>query len=183
MSPTASSLLLGLVLCSVATWAAIPEGVPDKPGTCPPEVVLPECAWSRFAPECLNDSACDRELKCCHSYCTLRCVQPLKGVPDKPGTCPPEVVLPECAWSKFAPQCANDSTCGGELKCCHSRCTLRCVQPIKEKSGICPRTLAKCAYPPPPPMCKNDIECTGEKKCCTPFCRQECTDPIENFPF
>ncbi|XP_075451350.1 uncharacterized protein LOC142492537 isoform X1 [Ascaphus truei] len=183
MSPTAGSLFLGLVLCSVGIWAAIPEGVLEKPGTCPPEVVLPECAYSRFAPQCLNDSACDGELKCCHSRCTLRCVQPLKEPEvihdiEKPGTCPPEVYDPECKFSKFPPQCENDSTCDGELKCCHSRCTLRCVKPLQVKLGSCPPTLAKCKTPLPLPRCKSDSQCPGKKKCCTPFCTQQCTDPI-----
>ncbi|MEE6511260.1 hypothetical protein FKM82_017724, partial [Ascaphus truei] len=163
------------------------SGVLEKPGTCPPEVVLPECAYSRFAPQCLNDSACDGELKCCHSRCTLRCVQPLKEPEviqdiEKPGTCPPEVYDPECKFSKFPPQCENDSTCDGELKCCHSRCTFRCVKPLQVKLGSCPPTLAKCKTPLPLPRCKSDSQCPGKKKCCTPFCTQQCTDPIMEKP-
>ncbi|MEE6473447.1 hypothetical protein FKM82_010033 [Ascaphus truei] len=73
MTPTAGTLLLGLVLLSVATWAA--DG-PVKLGKCPPITML--CVQHLPEPTCECDSDCPGNQKCCN-LCGIKCLNPLPG--------------------------------------------------------------------------------------------------------
>ncbi|MEE6516608.1 hypothetical protein FKM82_026178 [Ascaphus truei] len=131
MSPTAVSLLLGLVLCCVGTWAAAvtPRDEPrSKPGTCPNDVSSMNCELVRVAPQCDNDRDCEGTMKCCYSDCTQRCVPPLEV---KPGDCP--IPNTRCMTPLPPPLCTSDSQCDGDKKCCTPWCQQECTDPINLK--------------------------------------------------
>ncbi|XP_039354779.1 WAP four-disulfide core domain protein 5-like isoform X2 [Mauremys reevesii] len=114
-------LLVGLL----TLWTELPAASgqkKEKPGTCPPDDI--RCI--RAEPdECAKDSECRGKQKCCHFFCAMRCVDPVK---KKPGTCPPDNI--RCIRAE-PDECAMDSECRGKQKCCHSFCAMRCVDPVK----------------------------------------------------
>ncbi|XP_075451345.1 porwaprin-b-like [Ascaphus truei] len=123
MSPTAGSLLLGLVLCSVGIWAAVTPVKPVKTGVCPQNVDYPTCDVASFVPECNTDANCTGTKKCCYSGCRKRCLLPLKKV--KNSFCPYASFLPD--------ECHADDQCQGSDKCC-KKCRSLCT-PASEIGG------------------------------------------------
>ncbi|XP_078506296.1 omwaprin-c-like [Lissotriton helveticus] len=47
---------------------------------------------------------------------------------EKPGFCPD---TPDCAGKRDLNQCATDSTCNGDQKCC-GKCAKKCLDPVHE---------------------------------------------------
>ncbi|MEE6473454.1 hypothetical protein FKM82_010038 [Ascaphus truei] len=119
MTPTAGSLLLGLVLCSVGIWAAV---TPVKPGQCP--AIKGKCPAKLPKPTCQTDSDCAGNKKCCKS-CGNKCEDP---EPEKPGKCP--VPVTRCAFPPPTPKCKSDSQCTGTKKCCTPVCGKQCTDAI-----------------------------------------------------
>ncbi|MEE6473453.1 hypothetical protein FKM82_010038 [Ascaphus truei] len=122
MTPTAGSLLLGLVLCSVGIWAAV---TPERAGFCPVIKEQLPCDTVLGAPLCSTDSQCPRNQKCCVSANKMQCVPALK---EKPGKCP--VPVTRCAFPPPTPKCKSDSQCTGTKKCCTPVCGKQCTDAI-----------------------------------------------------
>uniref|UniRef100_A0A8C8VGQ4 WAP domain-containing protein n=1 Tax=Pelusios castaneus TaxID=367368 RepID=A0A8C8VGQ4_9SAUR len=54
----------------------------------------------------------------------------LFSVPVKLGTCPPDYI--HCI-QPGTDECAKDSDCKEEKKCCYCHCAMRCVEPVDGK--------------------------------------------------
>ncbi|KAF0880124.1 SLPI Antileukoproteinase, partial [Crocuta crocuta] len=106
-----------------------------KSGACP---VRPHFLCLVFEPpECLNDWDCPKEQKCCPSYCSNYCLDPVdpsKQVKVNPGRCP--LVIGECKEPNPIDTCLNDSDCLDSLKCCKRPCGNSCVESLKGKIHI-----------------------------------------------
>ncbi|XP_075451363.1 antileukoproteinase-like [Ascaphus truei] len=130
MTPTAGALFLGIVLCSLGTWAAVTA---VKLGKCPPIVEL--CVQPLPEPTCECDSDCTGNQKCC-DHCGFKCLDPAP-VTVKPGECPAmgmkcpiddEVLDLPKPWS-----CSNDNDCEGEMKCCGACQSYYCFNPVSSE--------------------------------------------------
>ncbi|XP_008833955.1 WAP four-disulfide core domain protein 2 [Nannospalax galili] len=107
--------LLGLLLLSLLM---APGTRADKPGVCP-ELE----AGSKCTQECVSDSDCADNRKCCPAGCSSLCSTPN----EKPGSCP-NVDLPQLGICED--QCEIDSQCPGNMKCCRNGCgKVSCVTP------------------------------------------------------
>lgn len=59
-----------------------------KPGVCQPP--SPECRFIRPKGQCKDDGDCERNLKCCTTYCFPQCLPPM---PERPGRPQPRKYL------------------------------------------------------------------------------------------
>ncbi|KAM4772437.1 uncharacterized protein WCC33_004149 [Rhinophrynus dorsalis] len=175
------SLFLGLILCTVGSWAQKEPAEPElkKPGTCPLDVSYPTCGTNPtgFVSDCKNDNDCDGKEKCCYSGCRYRCLLPLE---EKVDACPYFNASICITMRPLPAQCSNDNQCQGTDRCCCFSCRHQCTPTIKVKTGQCPPIKVKCAADPPKPKfpCQQDSDCLGKKKCCD-FCGKQCVDPEE----
>ncbi|KAB0800821.1 hypothetical protein PPYR_06560 [Photinus pyralis] len=166
----------------------------QKPGRCPGRLNIPVCTEA-----CDGDHQCAGDAKCCRTNCYgLVCVDPILDTAppasQKPGSCPPRLKLSICTAT-----CANDYSCSGNTKCCHTECGgTVCTQPNAE--AIAP--------PPPPPLpqsppsppdnskqqcpaspsgpwvctstCSSDKDCRGKRKCCKNRCGAHVCTKLSN---
>ncbi|XP_040282871.1 WAP four-disulfide core domain protein 2-like [Bufo bufo] len=94
---------------------------------------------------------------------------------EKPGRCPPSPQI-FCNPTPLD-QCASDTECTGNQKCCRLGCNKSCTVPIIEKPGICPPPWFVCSpvsSDRPLGQCEVDSDCAGNKKCCVRTCTPEC---------
>ncbi|XP_040282870.1 auswaprin-a-like [Bufo bufo] len=94
---------------------------------------------------------------------------------EKPGRCPPSPYRPCIPHTPY--QCASDTECEGNLKCCRQGCNKSCRVPIIEKPGTCPPPWFVCSplsSDRPLGDCEVDSDCTGNKKCCNIKCTRQC---------
>ncbi|KAI6180854.1 hypothetical protein M3Y98_00765900 [Aphelenchoides besseyi] len=131
----------------------------------------PRLVGGSCATQCRSDADCKSsitELKCCSNGCGFECVQPINYAPIKSslaiqpigttklpinsgsvtretsrqvstvrsGQCPSPNLLKQCIT-----ECANDSDCPGQLKCCQSACGSRICSPI-ERPTTCVHLLS-----------------------------------------
>ena len=171
--------------------------VRDKPGQCPkPSNSFGIC---KFDPEnnCLDDSACEADLKCCSEQCNRVCKKPFveditipqKPV-EKPGQCPPASgSFGICSFDK-SKNCLGDDACEGDLKCCSEQCGRICKKPIQVvpvpetprvvKPGKCPASTGSfsiCTIGASENQCTEDHECEDNMKCCIAGCGRFCSIP------
>uniref|UniRef100_A0A2K6LU34 WAP four-disulfide core domain protein 2 n=1 Tax=Rhinopithecus bieti TaxID=61621 RepID=A0A2K6LU34_RHIBE len=96
-----AAALLGLLLFG---FTLVPGTGAQKTGVCPELQADQNCTR-----ECVSDSECADNLKCCSAGCATFCSLPN----DKEGSCP-----------------QVDSQCPGRMKCCHNGCgKVSCVTP------------------------------------------------------
>ncbi|XP_008052919.1 WAP four-disulfide core domain protein 2 [Carlito syrichta] len=116
--PLAAAFLLGQLLLGLPP--AKGAGA-EKTGVCPE--IQPE---QNCTQECLSDSDCPDNLKCCRAGCVSLCSLPN----EKQGSCPRvDISFPQLGicWD----QCKVDSECPGLKKCCRNGCgNVSCVTPI-----------------------------------------------------
>ncbi|KAJ7331975.1 hypothetical protein JRQ81_014155 [Phrynocephalus forsythii] len=80
-----------------------------------------------------------------------------------------------------ADKCTDDSSCKGGKICCFSCCTMRCVNPKREKPGKCPRVPPMPCLKFQPDECKVDAQCPRAQKCCERLCNRACVNPIYRY--
>ncbi|XP_027629990.1 WAP four-disulfide core domain protein 2 [Tupaia chinensis] len=92
---------------------------------------------------------------------------------EKVGACPELAEDVNCTQ-----ECASDSECRDNLKCCRAGCSAACTMP-NEKQGSCPKIdisypqLGLCID-----QCHTDSECPGQMKCCLNGCgKVSCVTP------
>ncbi|XP_073480900.1 uncharacterized protein [Aquarana catesbeiana] len=156
-----------------------------KPGVCQPP--SPECRFIRPKGQCKDDGDCERNLKCCTTYCFPQCLppmpeRPVRPQPLKPGVCQPP--SPECRFIRPKGQCKDDGDCERNLKCCTTYCFPQCLPPMPERPGRpqppfrengCPRvTNDRCHTPWLESECKTDRDCKRNEKCCQTPCNKVC---------
>uniref|UniRef100_A0A5F8HE65 WAP domain-containing protein n=1 Tax=Monodelphis domestica TaxID=13616 RepID=A0A5F8HE65_MONDO len=99
-----------------------------KLGTCP-EIVY-QCTREPPPDKCQRDRDCPGTFRCCPHFCGKKCLDALN--PNLPvfaketGECPPD---PYRCIREESPQCANDSNCLQNKKCCYFHCGFKCVDP------------------------------------------------------
>ncbi|XP_008584114.1 PREDICTED: WAP four-disulfide core domain protein 2 isoform X2 [Galeopterus variegatus] len=99
-------------------------------------------------------------------------LRPVTGA-EKAGVCPQLQETVKCTQ-----ECASDSECAGNLKCCRAACSSVCSAP-NEKQGSCPPIRANfpqlgLCYD----QCQVDSQCSGQMKCCRNGCgRMSCLTP------
>ncbi|XP_053566939.1 WAP four-disulfide core domain protein 5-like [Bombina bombina] len=122
MTSAVGSILMGLCLCLVVTWAEDIEAK-NRQYVCPkfdPAV----CLTAKPGPdECKDDSQCTYPYKCCCSNCGLQCIPPVQV---KNGRCPN--LAAKCQWPFPKPECNSDNECPGIQKCCEY-CGKSCFDP------------------------------------------------------
>ncbi|XP_040282865.1 antileukoproteinase-like [Bufo bufo] len=98
---------------------------------------------------------------------------------EKPGECPPGP-LAKCK-DPLIGECKSDRGCGGNLKCCRDKCTLKCMKPftVANIPGKCPvfMSLLPCKTPYTEIKCSGDHHCLGNQKCCDYMCQWQCMTP------
>jgi len=153
-----------------------------KPGYCPaldPNIQA-RCVWPPVN-DCEDDTGCTGDQKCCQSYCTKICDDP---VATKPGDCPARDpnLQARCLYPPPPNDCEDDAGCTGNQKCCQSYCKKICNDPVVPKRGYCPELdpniQVSCVYPPRPNECEVDNGCSGDQKCCQSYCTKICDDPV-----
>ncbi|XP_075383918.1 WAP four-disulfide core domain protein 2 [Tenrec ecaudatus] len=95
----------------------------------------------------------------------------LLGLPLGPTEAQKTGVCPELPKDlNCTEECASDSNCADNLKCCRSGCVALCVLP-NEKLGSCPQ-LNSAIHPLGicEDQCKVDSQCPGVMKCCRNGC-------------
>ncbi|KAM4606810.1 uncharacterized protein O3C94_023166 [Discoglossus pictus] len=177
MTPAVGSILLGLVLCSVVTWAIDKGGcIEEKPGVCPVDVLYPRCsgATEKVKPECNTDKDCKGAMKCCFSGCRQRCLLPLA---DKMDSCP-YYNTTQCMLIRPMPdECHSDNQCQGSFRCCCFSCRRQCMATVKVKPGQCPAKKKLCPAIAAKDTCQNDGQCLNKMKCCDQ-CGKKCVSPV-----
>uniref|UniRef100_A0A8B9RV26 WAP domain-containing protein n=1 Tax=Accipiter nisus TaxID=211598 RepID=A0A8B9RV26_9AVES len=129
----------------------------DKPGECPK--VKPR----QTLDQCLDDSVCRREEKCCDTGCGWECLAVPRGKSqDKAG-------------SLCVEECEADSQCPQGQRCTSTGCGRVCMDVPGGESqvGACPipREAGTCLD-----LCSFDEECPWGHKCCSNGCGHVCTD-------
>uniref|UniRef100_A0A8C6WBQ0 WAP four-disulfide core domain protein 2 n=1 Tax=Nannospalax galili TaxID=1026970 RepID=A0A8C6WBQ0_NANGA len=148
--------LLGLLLLSLLM---APGTRADKPGVCP-ELE----AGSKCTQECVSDSDCADNRKCCPAGCSSLCSTPNGNPPRRPG-------LREAGGTERG---------GGVLHQRLAGCQVSTRPPIlirKQKPGSCPNVdlpqLGICED-----QCEIDSQCPGNMKCCRNGCgKVSCVTP------
>ncbi|XP_033064357.1 WAP four-disulfide core domain protein 2-like [Trachypithecus francoisi] len=120
-----AAALLGLLLFG---FTLVPGTEAEKTGVCPELQADQNCTQ-----ECVWDSECADNPKCCSAGCATFCSLPN----DKEGSCP-QVNSNFPQLSLCQDQCQVDSQCPGRMKCCHNGC------------GKVPVSLPNSELQPPP---------------------------------
>ncbi|PNJ86062.1 WAP four-disulfide core domain protein 2 [Pongo pygmaeus] len=117
LGPLAAALLLCLLLFG---FTLVPGTEAEKTGVCPELQADQNCTQ-----ECVSDSECADNLKCCSAGCATFCSLPN----DKEGSCPQvNINFPQLGLCQD--QCQVDSQCPGQMKCCRNGCgNVSCVTP------------------------------------------------------
>ncbi|KAM4695488.1 uncharacterized protein O3C94_005768 [Discoglossus pictus] len=180
MTPATGCVLLGLALCTAATWAGVYTG--GKAGLCPGEDSPYRCGedFSTEKQPCKVDDDCDNTTKCCYYDCKHRCLHPLEDIPvTDDGDCPMELDHSSCAVDGVEKKstCGHDGHCWGTTKCCTHGCLTQCLLPLDAKVGSCPSfDSSKCsADQASDDECHSDDQCPGSERCCCYNCRRKCT--------
>uniref|UniRef100_A0A8C5SKC5 WAP domain-containing protein n=1 Tax=Laticauda laticaudata TaxID=8630 RepID=A0A8C5SKC5_LATLA len=90
----------------------------------------------------------------------------------KPGECPKVKIDPDYPCNQ---DCACDSECEGNKKCCPVGCARECFSP--EKAGICPQAELERPNGNCTEECQSDAHCEGNQKCCQTGCGTSCWIP------
>ncbi|CAM5095868.1 unnamed protein product [Natator depressus] len=90
------------------------------------------------------------------------------------GTCPLDYI--RCVQAE-TDECATDSDCKEQEKCCYCHCAMRCVEPAEETPGTCPAITVVCPMVDPPNRCEKDSKCPENQKCCDTGCGKDCVWP------
>ncbi|XDV45652.1 hypothetical protein PO909_013712, partial [Leuciscus waleckii] len=137
------------------------------------------CPRIRFV-SCADDRDCANNEKCCSNGCGLQCMAPVTA---KPGVCPSTehpFTLQFCTAIMFE-QCADDSDCADNQKCCDAICGGRgCTAPVAAKPGVCPSRKSKPGMCPLMHFmsCVDDSDCANNEKCCSNGCGLDCMAPV-----
>uniref|UniRef100_A0A8C5SK14 WAP domain-containing protein n=1 Tax=Laticauda laticaudata TaxID=8630 RepID=A0A8C5SK14_LATLA len=97
--------------------------------------------------------------------------------PVKPGECPKVKIDPDYPCNQ---DCACDSECEGNKKCCPVGCARECFSP--EKAGICPQAELERPNGNCTEECQSDAHCEGNQKCCQTGCGTSCWIPDVFLP-
>ncbi|XP_040431819.1 papilin-like isoform X2 [Cygnus olor] len=144
-------------------WGDCPHPAPppaEHPGECP----RAEPCWDprrRRGSQCLDDSACQRDEKCCSTGCAWACVAvavPGESQDRAPGQCMEE--------------CDTDVQCPQGQRCTSTGCGRVCRDIPGGRVGACPipRDGGTCSD-----LCSFDEECPWGQKCCSNGCGHVCT--------
>ncbi|XP_022088704.1 neurogenic locus notch homolog protein 1-like isoform X2 [Acanthaster planci] len=148
-----------------------------KQGRCP-RVEFSEVVVGICLNECMDDTDCEGNKKCCMNACGGRvCRDPEMDMEGgKPGTCP---MPPMDSFGICVDSCMSDDDCEGRAKCCSNGCGHTCVDP-EEQPGECPaRPDHMMLLASPQHACSNDSDCSGHRsKCCAYGCGQICVEPV-----
>ncbi|XP_048178178.1 uncharacterized protein LOC125334981 [Corvus hawaiiensis] len=130
----------------------------EHPGECP----RAEPCWDprrRRGSQCLDDSVCGREEKCCDTGCGWECV----AVPRDSG---------DRADGRCVEECQADSQCPRGQRCTSIGCGHVCMDIPGGRVGVCPipREGGTCLD-----LCNFDEECPWGHKCCSNGCGHVCT--------
>uniref|UniRef100_A0A6I8PHS6 WAP four-disulfide core domain 8 n=1 Tax=Ornithorhynchus anatinus TaxID=9258 RepID=A0A6I8PHS6_ORNAN len=128
---------------------------------------------------CRRDTTCPQGQKCCSFGCSQVCTTPVKGVTQRPGTCPQLSPRTKGACDR---RCRTDDSCPQGQKCCTNGCDYYCMDPVKTtilRPGTCPnlspRTKGSCVR-----YCSTDDSCPQGLKCCTNGCDYYCMAPVQD---
>ncbi|XP_071954539.1 uncharacterized protein [Antedon mediterranea] len=148
-------------------------------GQCPfPWADVSTC--NGYSSSCVHNGDCPTNQMCCESGCGKQC-RASEGVTSgtttdtnkavvttnaflnkKTGMCPAAKYLP-CSYVQ---ECAVDSDCTGESKCCNNGCGFVCTGPwTSTKYGVCPRASVQDVLTNAA-SCTTDMNCPGNRKCC-----------------
>uniref|UniRef100_S4RCB1 WAP domain-containing protein n=1 Tax=Petromyzon marinus TaxID=7757 RepID=S4RCB1_PETMA len=145
--------------CNTGCRKECTKPVKRKPGFCPyVNAQLIKCAYRPDLNRCQQDWQCPGKEKCCSSGCLMICRKP--GTPAsitpqpgeqqmemnpaavKVGSCPVEDTYCIARQGDDEEEdCADDTDCPGDKKCCSLACGIRCLDPEPcsvVKPGSCP---------------------------------------------
>ncbi|XP_007530928.1 WAP four-disulfide core domain protein 5 isoform X1 [Erinaceus europaeus] len=117
-----SLLLLGaLLVLGIQLPAASGRRKKEKSGSCPPD----DGPCLSVPDQCLNDSQCPTNRKCCSKACFRQCIPKISV---RVGSCPKDRL--QC-HSPVQHLCNKDSDCKGSKKCCLTACGRDCRNPAR----------------------------------------------------
>ncbi|RNA33475.1 WAP four-disulfide core domain 2-like [Brachionus plicatilis] len=80
--------------------------------------------------------------------------------------------------------CSSDFDCPNLQKCCSVACSIRCVDPVLKKPGLCPMIKLKFPINSNLQNCSSDQDCKGKQKCCPNWNGEmSCSDPFRKCSF
>ncbi|XP_025113374.1 WAP four-disulfide core domain protein 18-like [Pomacea canaliculata] len=123
---------LCLLICVAIVGASaysVRKAVSEKEGQCPESSGLAGICIFIPGVNCLSDSECASDLKCCSEGCGKQCKKPVALATAHAGSCPkPSGMAGICMI--LPNSCSGDDSCASDEKCCPEGCNLVCKKAI-----------------------------------------------------